>query len=162
MTKVGIMKPLCWKRTSRHSPPLSLSLIQPTSQYVFTPLWQHNVVLFRHRQWPLSTQGLPHWLRPLAVATASGDIEGRRAGTASLREACGGSAYRLEQAGEWNVSLCVNKTLRRHIFGLVQEKRNSSALALELCLSCTNPSTWELWPLKLPATQLFSTTCSGQ
>ena len=27
-----------------------------------------------------------------------------------------------------------------HIDGLVQERRNSSALAMELCLSCTNPS----------------------
>ena len=29
-----------------------------------------------------------------------------------------------------------------HIDGLVQERRNSSALAMELCLSCINPSTW--------------------
>ena len=29
-----------------------------------------------------------------------------------------------------------------HINGLVQERRNSSALAIELCLSCTYPSTW--------------------
>ena len=28
-----------------------------------------------------------------------------------------------------------------HILGLVQERRNSSALAMELRLSCTNPST---------------------
>ena len=28
------------------------------------------------------------------------------------------------------------------IHGLVQERRNSSALAIELRLSCTNPSTW--------------------
>ena len=28
----------------------------------------------------------------------------------------------------------------RNIDGLVQERRNSSALAMELCLSCTNPS----------------------
>ena len=27
-----------------------------------------------------------------------------------------------------------------YIGGLVQERRNSSALAMELCLSCTNPS----------------------
>ena len=27
--------------------------------------------------------------------------------------------------------------------GLVQERRNSSALAMELCLSCTNPSIWD-------------------
>ena len=30
------------------------------------------------------------------------------------------------------------------IDGLVQERRNSSALTLELCLSCTNPSVWSL------------------
>ena len=29
-----------------------------------------------------------------------------------------------------------------HIDGLVQERRNSSALAMELRLSCINPSTW--------------------
>ena len=29
-----------------------------------------------------------------------------------------------------------------HIDGLVQERRNSSALAMELRLSCANPSTW--------------------
>ena len=29
-----------------------------------------------------------------------------------------------------------------YIDGLVQEKRNSSALAMELRLSCTNPSMW--------------------
>ena len=28
--------------------------------------------------------------------------------------------------------------------GLVQERRNSSALAMELCLSCTNPSIYQL------------------
>ena len=36
------------------------------------------------------------------------------------------------------------------IYGLVQEKRNSSALAMELHLSCTNPPIYELdkTPLK--------------
>ena len=29
---------------------------------------------------------------------------------------------------------------QRHFNGLVQERHNSSALAMELCLSCTNPS----------------------
>ena len=29
-----------------------------------------------------------------------------------------------------------------HIYGLVQERRNSSALAMELRLSCINPSTY--------------------
>ena len=37
--------------------------------------------------------------------------------------------------GHWSVSLC-----RRHVDGLVQERRNSSALAVELSLSCINPS----------------------
>ena len=31
--------------------------------------------------------------------------------------------------------------------GLEQERRNSSALAMELCLSCTNPSKWLLGPV---------------
>ena len=30
-----------------------------------------------------------------------------------------------------------------YIDGLVQERRNSSALAVELCLSCTDPSLWQ-------------------
>ena len=34
-------------------------------------------------------------------------------------------------------------TLR--IDGLVQERRNSSVLAMELHLSCSNPSNYELW-----------------
>ena len=29
--------------------------------------------------------------------------------------------------------------------GLVQERRNSSVLAMELRLSCINPSNWSLW-----------------
>ena len=33
-----------------------------------------------------------------------------------------------------------NKTFRYHIDVLVQERRNSSAIAMELRLSCTNPS----------------------
>ena len=33
---------------------------------------------------------------------------------------------------------------RSHFDGLVQERRNSSALAMELCLSCTNPSNFSL------------------
>ena len=31
-----------------------------------------------------------------------------------------------------------------HIDGLVQEKRNSSALAMELRITCTNPSNYTL------------------
>ena len=34
----------------------------------------------------------------------------------------------------------------RHIDGWVQVRRNSSALAMELCLSCANPSIWNIWP----------------
>ena len=48
-----------------------------------------------------------------------------------------------------------------HIEGLVQERRNSSALAMELRLSCTNPSVchcsmigecgkWMYWELMIP------------
>ena len=32
-----------------------------------------------------------------------------------------------------------------HLDGLVQERRNSIASAMELCLSCTNPSIWWFW-----------------
>ena len=35
------------------------------------------------------------------------------------------------------------------IDGLVQERRNSSALAMELRLSCTNPSKWTIAGLML-------------
>ena len=34
----------------------------------------------------------------------------------------------------------LGETQVTNIDGLVQERRNSSALAMELCLSCTNPS----------------------
>ena len=34
----------------------------------------------------------------------------------------------------------LSRNWRKHINGLVQERRNSSALAMELCLSCTKPS----------------------
>ena len=37
---------------------------------------------------------------------------------------------------EWIVPYSIS---HKHIDGLVQERRNSSALAMELCLSCTNP-----------------------
>ena len=38
--------------------------------------------------------------------------------------------------------LCVSKIfcVDHNFNGLVQERRNSSALAMELCLRCTNPS----------------------
>ena len=36
--------------------------------------------------------------------------------------------------------LCWNTDYPLHIDGLVQERRNSSVLAMELCLCCTNPS----------------------
>ena len=35
-----------------------------------------------------------------------------------------------------------NENLLPWLDGLVQERRNSSALAMELCLSCINPSMW--------------------
>ena len=40
------------------------------------------------------------------------------------------------------------KTILRDLFnnGLVQEKRNSSALAMELRLSCAKPSIWNVLP----------------
>ena len=39
-----------------------------------------------------------------------------------------------------------------HVDGLVQERRSSNALAMELRLSCTNPSLYcvsQPWPIKL-------------
>ena len=35
---------------------------------------------------------------------------------------------------------CIDPSQTGHFDGLVQERRNCSALAMELCLSCTNPS----------------------
>ena len=40
-----------------------------------------------------------------------------------------------------------NAVLHR-IDGLVQERRKSNALAMELRISCTNPSTWNVWTSK--------------
>ena len=37
-------------------------------------------------------------------------------------------------------SECQSLLLRQYIDGLVQERRNSSAMRMELCLSCTKPS----------------------
>ena len=37
-------------------------------------------------------------------------------------------------------SMSIKSQLLQYIDGLVQEKRTSSALAMELCLSCINPS----------------------
>ena len=36
-----------------------------------------------------------------------------------------------------------------HIDGLMQERHNSTANALELCLSCTNPSIWISQPYSI-------------
>ena len=36
------------------------------------------------------------------------------------------------------------RMIEDHVDGLVQERRNSSALAMELRLSCTSPSIWYL------------------
>ena len=38
----------------------------------------------------------------------------------------------------------IHDVCSHNIYGLVQEKHNSSALAMELCLSCTNLSLWAL------------------
>ena len=55
------------------------------------------------------------------------------------------------QEYEWNIIAYVEDYLMKvlnwqnvwqHIDGLVQERRNSSASAMELRLSCTNPSIW--------------------
>ena len=45
---------------------------------------------------------------------------------------------------------------RHHIDRLAQERRNSSALAMELRLSCTNPSTWKCFPQ-----YCFKTCCAA-
>ena len=42
----------------------------------------------------------------------------------------------------WDISDMFNRDAIWHIDGLVQERCNSSALAIELRLSCTNPSIW--------------------
>ena len=46
-----------------------------------------------------------------------------------------------------NISYCIEE----QIDGLVQERHNSSALAMELRFSCTNPSEWNAqvnWDVK--------------
>ena len=42
--------------------------------------------------------------------------------------------------GEHYVNIISDFHFKQHVNGLVQERRNSSALAIELSLSCTNPS----------------------
>ena len=44
--------------------------------------------------------------------------------------------------GNANIYLCVLKAIKYEINGLVQERHNSIANALELRLSCNNPSKW--------------------
>ena len=44
----------------------------------------------------------------------------------------------------WKAIKGSNDESLQHIDGLVQEKRNSKALAMELRLSCTNPSIYSL------------------
>ena len=65
-----------------------------------------------------------------------------------------------------------NIELDLHFDGLVQERRNSSALAMELCLSCINPSIWrcfsalDIWKtgvFTVPATPVkFTRYCLTQ
>ena len=43
------------------------------------------------------------------------------------------------------VQVIVEKAASHHLHGLVQKRRNSSSLAMELCLSCTNPSILYQW-----------------
>ena len=40
---------------------------------------------------------------------------------------------------------CVDQNQIDNIDGLVQERCNSNALAIKLCLSCTNPTIWPLY-----------------
>ena len=47
-----------------------------------------------------------------------------------------------QQAFTW---VSIHPVLYRHVDGLVQKRRNSIATALELHLSCTNPSIWHDW-----------------
>ena len=56
------------------------------------------------------------------------------------------------------ICLVLNRAILQwyHIDGLVQERHNSSALAVELCLSCTNPLIWASWSLNSPVTCLFN------
>ena len=51
----------------------------------------------------------------------------------------------LWQLSVWLVKKAVHNTYTRHVDGLVQERRNSSALAIELCLCCPNTSMFWFW-----------------
>ena len=44
---------------------------------------------------------------------------------------------------------------RHHIDGLVPERRNSSALAIEICLTCTNPSILNILHNHMPANSVL-------
>ena len=60
--------------------------------------------------------------------------------------------------------LCVQKSckMQTHIDGLVQERRNSSALALELRLSCTNPFIFAFCKINTSWQVLIFPFCSFQ
>ena len=55
---------------------------------------------------------------------------------------------------EIHIMLCWIHFEKHKINGLEQERRNSSALAMELCLSCTNPSKYVFYFLSFPKTEM--------
>ena len=53
----------------------------------------------------------------------------------------------LPEAAIYDMDNWISSYIPQHIARLVQERRNSSALAMELRLSCTNPSICEVYLL---------------
>ena len=110
--------------------------------------WHHEMENFP-RYWPF-VQGIhwspvnsPHkgqWRRALVFslifAWTNGWVNNRDAG--DLRHHCTHYDVTVMKQAQ-NMVLSNGRRYNTYIDGLVQEKRNSSALAMELRLSCTNP-----------------------
>ena len=96
------------------------------------------------------------WDMAVAMAEAGGYLTACSLsispGGLCVLEAAGGRCQIVAAAAIWrccchcSAIVCRHRqhtatTQHSHLDGLVQERRNSSALAMELCLSCTKPST---------------------
>ena len=66
-------------------------------------------------------------------------------------DSCGWFTH-IKAASLAHCLLCAWRYVLDYIDGLVQERRNSSALAMELRLSCTNPSIWTCYSCTLYST----------
>ena len=115
----------------------------------------HYKGIYTYNGYP-HTGGMPslYWERPWLIQANNGS--NREASKLHVTCLCVGnplvtSQFHLPKASDVE---CISMSLHHHalssylvcqINGLVQERRNSSALALELHLSCINPSKCYIW-----------------